>query len=71
MMDDAGLAGRAIDPETEAVRIERLTAEADERTREVLERYRGLHPVTFGHCGYQAYASAAPRDPSAWDAPSW
>src|SRR5437762_2029352 len=26
--------------------------EADERTREVLERYGGLHPVTFGHCGY-------------------
>jgi hypothetical protein len=27
-------------------------ADADERTREILERYGGLHPVTFGHCGY-------------------
>ena len=27
-------------------------AEADEQTREMLERYGGLHPVTFGHCGY-------------------
>lgn len=52
MMDDARLAVRVIDPEAEAERIERLTAEADERTREVLERYGGLHPVTFGHCGY-------------------
>src|ERR1700730_171679 len=34
------------------MRIERLMADADERTREVLERYGGLHPVTFGHCGY-------------------
>jgi hypothetical protein len=52
MMDDARLAVRVIDPEAEAERIERLTAEADERTREVLERYGGLHPVTFGHCCY-------------------
>src|SRR2546428_8541696 len=52
MMDDAGLALRVIEPEQEAKRIERLMAEADERTREVLERYGGLHPVTFGHCGY-------------------
>jgi hypothetical protein len=41
-----------MDPEAKAERIERLTADADERTREVLERYGGLHPVTFGHCGY-------------------
>ena len=52
MMDDARLALRVIEPEEEAKRIERLMAEADERTREVLERYGGLHPVTFGHCGY-------------------
>ena len=52
MMDDAGLALRVIEPEQEAERINRLIAEADERTREVLERYGGLHPVTFGHCGY-------------------
>ncbi len=32
--------------------FERLMADADERTREVLERYGGLYPVTFGHCGY-------------------
>jgi hypothetical protein len=51
MMDDARLAVRIIDPEEEAQRIERM-AEADDRTREVLERYGGLHPVTFGHCGY-------------------
>ena len=51
MMDDARLAVR-IDPEVKTERIERLTAEADERTREVIERYGGLHPVTFGHCGY-------------------
>ena len=50
--DDARLALRIIEPEDEAKRIERLMAEADERTREVLERYGGLHPVTFGHCGY-------------------
>jgi hypothetical protein len=52
MMDDAGLALRVIEPEQEAVRLNRLIVEADERTREVLERYGGLHPVTFGHCGY-------------------
>jgi hypothetical protein len=52
MMDDARLAVRVIDPEAEAEHIERLTAEADDHTREVLERYGGLHPVTFGHCGY-------------------
>ncbi len=50
--DDARLALRVIEPEEEAKRIERLMADADERTREVLERYGGLHPVTFGHCGY-------------------
>jgi len=50
--DDARLALRVIEPEEEAERIERLMVEADERTREVLERYGGLHPVTFGHCGY-------------------
>ena len=27
-------------------------AVADERTREILERYGSLDPVTFGHCGY-------------------
>jgi hypothetical protein len=52
IMDDARLAVRVIDPEEEAERLERIMAEADERTREVLERYGGLHPVTFGHCGY-------------------
>ena len=52
MMDDARLAVRVIEPEEEAQRLERLMVEADERTREVLERYGGLHPVTFGHCGY-------------------
>ena len=29
-----------------------LIAETDEHMREVLERYGGLYPVTFGHCGY-------------------
>jgi len=51
-MDDARLAVRVIDPEEEAERIEPLMADADERTPEVLELYGGLHPVTFGHCGY-------------------
>jgi hypothetical protein len=50
--DDARLTLRVIEPEEEAERIERLMTDADERTREVLERYGGLHPVTFGHCGY-------------------
>jgi hypothetical protein len=52
IMDDARLAVRVIDPEEEAQRIERMMTEADDRTRELLERYGGLHPVTFGHCGY-------------------
>jgi hypothetical protein len=52
IMDDATLAVRIIEPEEEARRINQLMEEADERTREVLERYGGLHPVTFGHCGY-------------------
>jgi hypothetical protein len=52
MMDDARLAVRVIEPDEEAQRINKLMEEADERTREVLERYGGLHPVTFGHCGY-------------------
>jgi hypothetical protein len=52
MMDDAKLAVRVIEPDEEAQRIQRLMAEADEHTRDVLERYGGLHPVTFGHCGY-------------------
>jgi hypothetical protein len=52
IMDDARLAVRVIEPEEEAQRINTLMQEADERTREVLERYGGLHPVTFGHCGY-------------------
>ncbi len=52
IMDDARLAVRVIEPEEEAQRINQLMQEADERTREVLERYGGLHPVTFGHCGY-------------------
>ncbi len=52
MMDDARLAVRVIEPDEEAHRIQRLMADADEQTREVLERYGGLHPVTFGHCGY-------------------
>jgi hypothetical protein len=70
MMDDARLAVRVIDPEAEAERIERMTAEADERTREVLDRYGGIQPVTFGHCG-PGLCIRAQRDPSAWDAPSW
>src|SRR5207245_10739487 len=45
MMDDARLAVRVIDPEEEAQRLERMMAEADDRTREVLERYGGLHAV--------------------------
>ena len=52
MMDDAQLAVRVVEPDVEAQRIQRLMTEADEQTREVLERYGGLHPVTFGHCGY-------------------
>jgi hypothetical protein len=52
MMDDAKVAVRIIDPDDEARRISRLMDEADERTREALERYGALHPVTFGHCGY-------------------
>jgi hypothetical protein len=52
MLDDARLAVRVIEPEEEAHRIQRLIAEGDEHTREVLERYGGLHPVTFGHCGF-------------------
>src|SRR6266581_2498856 len=52
MMEDARLAVRVIEPEEELHRIQRLIADADEQTREVLERYGGLHPVTFGHCGY-------------------
>jgi hypothetical protein len=52
MMDEVRLALRMIDPEEEAQRIERLMAEADTQTREMLERYGGLFPVTFGHCGY-------------------
>src|SRR5258708_12940718 len=51
-MDDARLAVRVIEPDEEAHRIQRLMTEADEHTRDVLERYGGLHPVTFGHCGY-------------------
>jgi hypothetical protein len=50
--DDARQALRVIEPEEESKRIQRLMADADEHTREVLERYGGLHPVTFGHCGY-------------------
>jgi hypothetical protein len=52
MMDDARLALRVIDPEQEAQRIERLIAEANTQTREMLERCGGLFPVTFGYCGY-------------------
>ena len=52
MMDDAQLAVRVIEPDAEAQRLQRLMDEADEQTREVLERYGGLYPVTFGHCGY-------------------
>jgi len=52
IMDDARLAVRVIEPDEEAHRIQRLMTEADEHTRDVLERYGGLHPVTFGHCGY-------------------
>ena len=52
MLDDARLAVRVIEPDEEAHRIRRLIAEADEQTRVVLESYGGLHPVTFGHCGY-------------------
>src|SRR5438128_12622322 len=52
IMDGARLAVRVIQPDEEAHRIQRLMTEADEHTRAVLERYGGLHPVTFGHCGY-------------------
>jgi hypothetical protein len=52
IMDDARTALRVIDPDNEAERLKRVMAEADEQTREMLERYGGLHPVTFGHCGY-------------------
>jgi hypothetical protein len=52
LKDDARLALRVIDPEEEAQRIERLMAEADAQTRDLLERYGNLFPVTFGHCGY-------------------
>jgi hypothetical protein len=52
MTDDAKLAVRVIDPDDEAKRINRLIEEGDERTREILDRYGGLHPVTFGHCGF-------------------
>jgi hypothetical protein len=52
IMDDARQAVRVIEPEEEAQRINKLMEEADERTREIVERYGGLHPVTFGHCGY-------------------
>jgi hypothetical protein len=45
MMDDARLAVRVIEPDEEARRIQRLMTEADERTREILERYGGLYPV--------------------------
>jgi hypothetical protein len=51
IMDDARLAIRVVEPEQEAQRIKRMMEEADDQTREVLERYGGLHPVTFGHCG--------------------
>lgn len=40
MMDDARLALRVIDPEQEGQRIERLIAQADTQTREMLERLR-------------------------------
>ena len=46
------VAVRVIEPDEEARRIQRLMAEADDHTRDVLERYGGLHPVTFGHCGF-------------------
>jgi hypothetical protein len=52
------------------VRLERMMVEADDRTREVLERYRGLHPVTFGHGGTQDCAFAVLPGPSASGAPS-
>jgi hypothetical protein len=52
IMEDARQAVRVIEPDEEARRIDRLMQEADERTRVVLELYGGLHPVTFGHCGY-------------------
>ncbi len=78
MTDDARLAVRVIEPDEEAHRIQRLIAEADEHTRDVLERYGGLHPVTFGHCGYpglcvrgtaRAFCIGCPflvRDQSTW-----
>lgn len=52
IMEDASTAVRIIEPEEESRRIRRLMDDADERTRDVLERYGGLYPVTFGHCGY-------------------
>ncbi len=72
MMDDAQLAVRVIEPDAEGKRIQPLMTEADEQTREVLERYGGLHPVTFGHCGaIQVCAFAARLEPFASAARSW
>ncbi len=65
MMDDARLALRMIDPEEETQRVERLMTKADERTREMLERYGGLFPVTFGHCGYAGLCVRGTHDRSA------
>jgi hypothetical protein len=71
IMDDARLAVRIIEPEEEAQRISRLMEEADERTREVLERYDALHPVTFGHCSYPGLCIRGSHAPSASAAHSW
>jgi NADH:ubiquinone oxidoreductase subunit E len=57
IMDDARLAVRVIEPEEEAQRISRLMEEADERTREVLERYGALHPSRSATAATQVCAS--------------
>src|SRR5438045_9610023 len=70
MMDDARLAVRVIDPAEEAERIERMMAEADDRTREVLERYGGLTRSRLATAAIQDFASAVLPGLSAWDARS-
>src|SRR5207253_9442990 len=57
IMDDARLAVRVIEPEEEAKRINRLMEEADERTREVPERYGALHPSRSATAATQVCAS--------------
>src|SRR5260221_11965034 len=72
MMDDASLVVRVIHPAEETERIERMMADADDRTREVLERYA----VAFTRspsdtAATQGYACEEPRGLSASAARSW